>query len=137
MFVLDTSVISELRRGKPQQSDAVRAWAAGQTNSKLFMSAITLLELELGVQSLDRRTPPQGHALRTWLTAVQAGFAGRILPFTENTAPICAALHVPNPSSDRHAMIAAIALEHKFSVVTRNVADFANTGVNLVNPWQI
>jgi hypothetical protein len=67
---------------------------------------------------------------------VQAAFAGRILPFTEITAPICAAMHVPNPRSDRDATIVASAPEHKFTVVTRNVADFANTGVELVNPWQ-
>ena len=137
MFVLDTNVISELRRGKPQQSDSVRAWAAAQPVGKLFMSAITLLELELGIQALERRTPPQGGALRIWLTAVRAEFAGRILPFTENTAPLCAALHVPNPRPERDAMIAASALEHKFAVVTRNVADFAGTGVEVVNPWQI
>ena len=137
MFVLDTNVISELRRGKPEQSAAVRAWAAEQPGNKLLLSAITLFELELGVQALERRTPPQGGALRAWLNAVQAGFAGRILPLTENTAPICAALHVPNPRSDRNAMIAATALEHKFTIVTRNVADFVNAGVNLVNPWQI
>ena len=137
MFVLDTNVISELRRGKPQQSDAVRAWAAAQPDGKLFMSAITLLELELGIQALERRTPPQGGSLRVWLTAVRAEFAGRILPFTENTAPLCAALHVPNPRPERDAMIAASALEHKFAVVTRNVADFAGTGVEVVNPWQI
>ena len=136
MFVLDTNVISELRRGKPQQSDAVRAWAAAQPHGKLFMSAITLLELELGIQALERRTQPQGRALRAWLSAVRAEFAGRILPFTENTAPLCAALHVPNPRPERDAMIAASALEHKFAVVTRNVADFAGTGVAVVNPWQ-
>ena len=137
MFVLDTNVISELRRGKPQQSAAVRAWAAAQPDGKLFMSAITLLELELGIQALERRTPPQGGSLRVWLIAVRAEFAGRILPFTENTAPLCAALHVPNPRPERDAMIAASALEHKFAVVTRNVADFAGTGVEVVNPWQI
>ena len=137
MFVLDTNVISELRRGKPQQSAAVRAWAAAQADGKLFMSAITLLELELGIQALERRTPPQGGSLRVWLTAVRAEFAGRILPFTENTAPLCAALHVPNPRPERDDMIAASALEHKFAVVTRNVADFAGTGVEVVNPWQI
>ena len=137
MFVLDTNVISELRRGKPQQSDAVRAWAAAQPDGKLFMSAITLLELELGIQALERRTPPQGGSLRVWLSAVRAEFAGRILPFTENTAPLCAALHVPNPRPERDAMIAASAIEHKFALVTRSVADFAGTGVELINPWQI
>ena len=135
MFVLDTNVISELRHGKPQQSSAVRAWAAAQPSSMFYLSAITILELEKGVQALERRTPPQGGALRAWLTGVRAAFSGRILPFTENTAPICASLHTPNPCSERDAMIAATALEHGFTVVTRNVSDYASTGVALINPW--
>jgi predicted nucleic acid-binding protein len=89
----------------------------------------------LGIQALERKTPPQGSALRHWLGGVRAAFAGRILPFAENTAPLCAALHIPNPHSDRDAMIAATALEHKFTVVTRNVPDFEATGVALLNPW--
>jgi hypothetical protein len=93
------------------------------------------LELELGIQALERRTPPQGSALRAWLTGVREAFAGRILPFGEDTAPVCASLHIPDPRSDRDAMIAATAIEHKFTVVTRNVADFVNTGASLVNPW--
>lgn len=135
MFVLDTNVISELRQGKPQPSAAVRRWAAGQPSHRLFLSAITILELELGIQALERRTPPQGSALRSWLTGVRAAFAGRILPFGENTAAMCASLHIPNPRSERDAMIAATALEHKFTVVTRNVVDFEATGVALINPW--
>ena len=135
MFVLDTNVISELRHGKPHQSALVRAWAAGQPSSKLFLSAITILELELGIQALERRLPPQGNALRIWLTGVRQAFAGRILPFTDNTAPVCAALHLPDPRSERDAMIAAMAMEHSFTVVTRNISDFADTGVALVNPW--
>ena len=97
MFILDTNVISELRQGKPHPSMAVRRWAAVQPSSQLFLSAITLLELELGVQVLERNAPPQGSALRTWLGGVRAAFAGRILPFAENTAPVCASLHIPNP----------------------------------------
>ena len=135
MYVLDTNVISELRQGKPKQSAPVRAWAAGQPARQLFLSAISILELEKGVMALERRTPPQGAALRVWLTGVRATFAGRILPFTDNTATLCAAMHVPNPRSDRDAMIAATALEHGMTVATRNVADFAGTGVLLVNPF--
>lgn len=135
MFILDTNVISELRQGKPQQSMAVRQWAAGQPSSRLFLSAITLLELELGIQALERKTPPQGSALRLWLGGVRAAFAGRILPFAENTAPVCASMHFPNPRSDRDAMIAATAIEHRFTVATRNTSDFEPTGVALLNPW--
>lgn len=136
MFVLDTNVVSELRNGKPHPSAEVRAWAAGQASSKLFLSAVSILELEMGIQALERRMPPQGGALRAWLAGVRVAFAGRILPFTENTAPLCASMHVPNPCSERDAMIAATAMEHGFAVVTRNVSDFAATGVALVNPWR-
>lgn len=135
MFVLDTNVISELRQGKSNQSPEVRAWAAAQQASQLFLSAITILELEKGIQSLERRTPQQGSALRAWLTGVGIAFAGRILPFTEHTARVCAALHVPNTRAERDAMIAATAIEHGFTVVTRNVPDFIHTGVQLFNPW--
>ncbi len=136
MFILDTNVISELRQGKPNQSPEVRRWAGDQSASRLFLSAITILELEKGILALERRTPPQGSALRAWMTGLRTAFAGRILAFTDRAATLCAALHVPDPRSERDAMIAATALEHGFTVVTRNTQDFANTGVTLLNPWQ-
>lgn len=135
MFLLDTNVISELRHGKPNPSPEVRAWAAGLAANQLFIAAITILELEKGILALERRTPPQGSALRAWLSGVRAAFAGRILPFAERTALLCAALHVPNPRAERDAMIAATALEHGMTLVTRNVTDFAGTGVQLLDPF--
>ncbi len=135
MYVLDTNVISELRQGKANQSREVRAWASDKPASQLFIAAVSILELEKGVLALERRTPPQASALRVWLNGVRASFSGRILPFTEDTAVLCAALHVPDPKSERDAMIAATALEHQMTVVTRNVSDFAGTNVKLVNPF--
>jgi toxin FitB len=136
MYLLDTNVISELRKGKPNQSIEVRNWAAQHGASTFYLSAITILELEKGILLLERRTPPQGAALRAWLTGVREAFAGRVLPFTEQAASLCATLHVPDPRSERDAMIAATALEHGFTIATRNTQDFLNTGVRLVNPWE-
>lgn len=136
MYVLDTNVISELRQGKPEQSAAVRAWAAQQPEDQLFLTAIGILEMEQGVLLLERRTPPQGSRLRSWLDATRAAFDGRILAFTDTAAVLCARMHVPDPRPARDAMMAATALTHGFTVVTRNVRDFAGTGVQLLNPWE-
>jgi predicted nucleic acid-binding protein len=134
MYLLDTNVISELRRGKPNQSATVRAWAALIPVDHLFLSAITMLELEKGVLALERRTPPQGSAIRAWLSSVRVNFASRILPFTGDTAILCAAMDVPNTRPERDAMIAATAQQHGMIVVTRNRSDFGGTGVSLLNP---
>lgn len=137
MFVLDTNVVSELRKVRAGKADpGVSAWAADAPTEALFISAITVLELETGVLLVQRRDPGQGALLRRWLDQhVLPAFQGRVLPVDTAVAQRCAALHVPDPRSERDALIAATALVHHMTVVTRNVADFAATGVNLLNPW--
>jgi toxin FitB len=136
MFVLDTNVVSELRQGKAKTEKKVLAWAESQLASQMFLTAITILELEKGVLMLEKKTPPQGRALRLWLDGLRLVFSNRILPFTEKTAAICAELHIPKTRPERDAMIAASALEHRFTIVTRNYADFKVQGLNVINPWK-
>ncbi|WP_150598626.1 type II toxin-antitoxin system VapC family toxin [Pandoraea fibrosis] len=136
MFLLDTNVISELRVPKRANLN-VLAWAAAQPVGAQFISAITVLELELGVQQKERRDKAQGGILRAWLEGqVLPQFAGRVLAFDQVVAIRCAGLHVPDPRAERDAIIAATALAHGMTVVTRNIDDFKATGVSLLNPWQ-
>ena len=136
-FVLDTNVVSELRKARAGSADPnVVAWADGVDADALHLSAISVLELELGVLQRERKDPRQGAQLRAWLDAhVLPAFEGRILPVDAAIAQRCARLHVPDPRSERDALIAATALVHGMTVVTRNLADFAPTGVPLLNPW--
>lgn len=139
MFVLDTNVVSELRKAKAGKADRnVAAWASKVPADALFVSAITILELETGVLLVQRRDPVQGALLRAWLDRhVLPAFAGRVLPVDTAVALRCAALHVPDPRSDRDALIAATAMVHSMTVVTRHLDDFAATGVPLLNPWDL
>jgi predicted nucleic acid-binding protein len=136
VYLLDTNIVSELRHGKPQQNVFVREWASRQPMASLYVSAITVLELEKGVMALEHKSPPQGSALRLWLDRVKAGFANRILPFTDETAVWCAALHNPHARPERDAMIAATALQHRMILVTRKVRDFSGLRLALVNPFE-
>ena len=135
MFVLDTNVVSELRR--PEKTDKnVLAWASSMPLANFFISAITVLELELGVLSIERKDNIQGQTLRTWLDGqVLPRFKGRILPIDTIVAQQCAKLHLPDPRAERDALIAATAFVHGMTVVTRNITDFVSTGVLLLNPW--
>lgn len=137
MFLLDTNVVSELRKAKSARADAhVVAWAKGCRSSNLFISAITLLELEIGILRVERRDHTQGEILRSWMQRhVLPAFAGRVLPVDTPVALQCARLHVPDLRSERDALIAATALVHGMAVVTRNVADFEPMGVGILNPW--
>lgn len=138
MFILDTNVVSELRKVKSGKADAnVAAWAAGVPTAALFLSVITILELETGALLVARRDPKQGAMLRAWLDRhVLPAFEGRVLAVDTAVAQRCAALHIPDPRAERDALIAATALVHGMTVVTRNGADFTATGVPTLNPWQ-
>jgi len=138
MYVVDTNVVSELRKDKDGKADArVVAWAAGVPAATLFLSVITVLELEQGTHLVERRDPSQGARLRRWLdNQVMPAFAGRILAIDTGVVLRCARLYVPYPKSKRDAFITATALVHGMAVVTRNVADFATTGVAIIDPWK-
>lgn len=137
MYLLDTNIVSELRKVRLGKADGgVAAWAEEVDAADLFISAITLQELEIGVLRAERRDPAQGAMLRTWLDAhVLPAFAGRILPIDTAVARRSAQLHVPDPRPVRDGLIAATALVHAMTVVTRNTSDFEPTGVTLLNPW--
>jgi hypothetical protein len=135
MYILDTNVISELRKARKTHQN-VRKWAEPLPSASLYISVISVLELEIGILLLGRRDKEQGAILRAWMDGhVLPTFSDRILSIDTAVAQRCAALHVPNPCSDRDALIAATALVHGLTVVTRNVADFERTGVGVVNPW--
>ena len=135
MYLLDTNVISELR--KPQADANVVAWAKSVIAPRMFISAITLKELETGVLRIERRDATQGKILRTWLKHhVMPAFDARILPVDAAVALRCAHLHVPDKANESDALIAATALVHGLTVVTRNVSDFTCSGVAVINPWK-
>jgi predicted nucleic acid-binding protein len=135
-FLLDTNVISELRRPE-RAAPAVVNWVAAQTEGSLRCSVVSILELQIGALQILRRDKLQGTMLQTWIDGqVLPRFEGRIVPVDVVVALKCASLHVPDPRPDRDAYIAATALVHDLTVVTRNMRDFAATGVRLLNPWQ-
>lgn len=134
-YLLDTNVVSELRR-KDRAHPRLKAWADSVEADQFHLSAISILELEIGVLGLERRDAAQGSLLRLWLERrVLPQFAGRILAVDVAVARRCAQLHVPVRRSERDALIAATAMVHGLTVVTRNVRDFEPTGVTLFNPW--
>ena len=138
MFVLDTDVVSELRKvaaGKGHRQ--VAAWSEQVALGETFLASITIHELELGILLLERKDKRRGAILRAWIdTRVLTEFEGRILPIDVAVARRCAKLHVPDPRPMRDALIAATALVHSMTVVTRNVRDFEPMGVEILNPWK-
>ena len=137
MFLLDTNVLSELRKAGDRKADLnVIAWLSGVDAASLYISAVTVMELEVGILRIERRDPVQGARLRAWFEVyVLPEFAERSLPVDTAVALRCARLHVPDPRAERGALMAATALVHGMTVVTRNIADFEATGAQLLNPW--
>lgn len=137
MFLLDTNVISELRKAGSGKADPnVVSWLSRLDAATLYISTVTLLELELGILLIERRDSVQGARLRAWMDDhVLPEFCERTVPVDTAVALRCARLHVPNPRPERDAFIAASALVHGMTIVTRNVADFAPMGVTIISPW--
>lgn len=139
MYLLDTNVVSELRKIRHNKADKnVSSWADSVDAANLFVSAISITELELGVLAIERKDASQGAVLRAWLEQqVLPEFANRTLSVDTAVAQRCARLHVPDKRGERDALIAATALVHGMTVVTRNVSDFRPTGVSIINPWEV
>ncbi len=137
MFLLDTNVISELRRSD-RSHPGVLDWAGRNYPASFFLSAVTLLEIQYGALLINRRDRVQGALMLKWVAEeIMVNFRGRILPVDEPVALRTATLHVPDPKPDRDAYIAATALVHDMTVVTRNTKDFEPTGVRTLNPWLV
>lgn len=132
-YLLDTNAISDARRG---QYPTLDAWLADQPVSDLAVSVISMMELDIGVRRKERLAPHAGALLREWLDGVvEPLFRGRILPVDEHVRRAAAPLHVPDPMPAFDSLIAATALAHGLTLVSRNHRDVARTGVPLLTPW--
>lgn len=138
MFILDTNVVSELRKVRSGRANpGVASWAGRVSSAEMFLSAITIHKLEHGVLLMERSDPAQGALLREWLDrSVAAAFTNRVLAVDEQVARCSAGLHVPDPAPFRDALIGATALVNRMAVVTRTSADFERfDGLEVINPW--
>ncbi|WP_138379296.1 type II toxin-antitoxin system VapC family toxin [Luteithermobacter gelatinilyticus] len=137
MFLLDTNVISELRKAHTDRmNENVRAWAATVEAGDLFISVITIQEIHMGILQKERKDPKQGRILRAWFESqVIHEFQDRVYPVDINVALKAGEIHVPAPKPIMDAFIAATALVHNLTLVTRNHKDFSVPGVKIINPW--
>ena len=133
MYLLDTNVISAIRR--PDRAPQVAGWLGGKAEQDLFLSVITIGEIERGIRQQERRDPGFARDLRAWLDRTVLLFSDRLLPFDAEDARIWGRLSAEIGHTGADLMIAASALRHAATVVTGNVSDFVQTGVKIENPF--
>ena len=138
MYLLDTNVVSEMRKISTGRADrSLTAWSNSVDVPEMYVSAVTIEELEIGVLGIERRDAAQGQMFRRWMEdQVLRVFEDRVLPVDTRVARKSASLHVPDRRPVRDGFIAATALVHGLILVTRNVADFEPMGVKFLDPWQ-
>lgn len=135
MYLLDTNVLSELRPGKKQADEAVLKWAAQVHMDEQYISPVSLAEIEWGILRLERRLPPQGQAFRAWFKQLEQRFKNHLLVIDGNVAHRYAVLQTPDPMPVNDAWIAATALAHGMTIVSRNTRNFRRAGVKVLDPW--
>ena len=134
-YLLDTNVISELRRGRRCDPN-VRRWVNAIPADELFISVLTLGEIRAGVESKRRKDPVQAEAIERWLNSITADYAGRTFPVTTLEADRWGRIPLQGRLPDVDGIIAATTLIHGLTVATRNTADFWRSGVPLVNHFE-
>lgn len=134
MFLLDTNVVSELRKGA-RANPGVAAWIAEVDDNELFLSVLVAGELRQGVERLKLRDAPSAARLDRWCGALIDGYADRLLPVDVRVADLWGRMNAPDPISAVDGLLAATAIVHGLTLVTRNVKDVARTGVKLHNPF--
>jgi len=133
-FLLDTNVISEVRKGSRADGNLI-AWLAANDTQELWLSVVVIAELRRGVALIARRDVDQADLLERWLEELVRVYADRILPITLEIALRWGSIEIPDPLPVLDALIAATALEHDLTVATRNTADIARSGVDVINPF--
>lgn len=137
MYLLDTNVVSELRKIKTAKAhQGLSQWLSSIQPEQLYINTIVLMELKKGIFLKQRKDPKQAQVLQIWLdTVIRPAFAQRTLNIDENTIDICAKLHVPNKRPENDAWIGAMAIAYNMVLVTRNVKDYAGLPVKILNPF--